>query len=148
MIKLPDIRQQSDHDCGLTVARVLLRFLGRRPTAQQLSGLACDPVDGTDPRNMETFLRQIGLRVQAGSFTVENLDWLTSSGRPVVCLTTPAHGIGHYVVVAGIDGQTIHYQCPTEGPSRSGLRTWLKCWREVDRLGATYHQWGISAWRP
>ena len=126
MIQLPDIRQQSDHDCGLTAVRVLLRHLGRRPTPRQLSGLVCDPVDGTDPRNIETFLRQLNLRVQAGSFKVDDLDRLTSSGRAVVCLTTPAHGIGHYVVVSGIEGQTIHYQCPTEGPARSGLRTWLR----------------------
>ena len=147
MIQLPDIRQRFDHDCGLTATRILLRYVRKRPPSD-LIRLACDPVDGTDPRAIETYLRQLGLRVQAGSYTVEDLSHSTATGRPVVCLVTPAHGVGHYVVVSGIEGQTIHYQCPTEGPARSGLRSWLKGWHEVDRLGAKYHQWGISAWRP
>ena len=148
MIDLPDIRQQGEHDCGTTAVRVLLRSLARRVTSGQFSALACDPVDGTDPRAIETFLRGVGLRVLSGSMTWADLITLTASGRPVICLITPSHGIGHYVVVGSAQQSLVRYQCPSIGPDMLARIRWMRQWKEVDRLGAVYHQWGIAAWRP
>lgn len=144
MIQLPDIRQADDHSCGRVAIRVLLRHLRMRPrNAPPLPS----EIDGLDPRAIETYLRGLGLRVLSGSMTWEDLRHLTASGRPVICLITPQHGVGHYVIVSAIELQLIRYQCPTDGPSYCGQNAWHAGWTEVDRLGARYHQWGISAWR-
>ncbi len=147
MISLPDLRQSGDHDCGLVAVQVVLRHIKRRPKASHFQILNCTSLDGTDPRSIEAFFRSIGCHVLAGSMQWDDLKAFTLTDRAIICLTTPAHGIGHYVVVAGIDTSTIHYQCSTEGPCRSGKRTWMKSWHEVDRLGAVYHQWAICVWR-
>lgn len=147
MIELADIRQQADHDCGPTAVRVLMRALGRRLSLEQFLSLPCDPVDGTDPRAIETWLRGVKLRVLSGSMTWTDLVNLTASGRPVICLVTPLD-VGHYVVVGSALHSQVHYQCPSEGPTVTTQFRWMRQWREVDRLGAAYHQWGITAWRP
>jgi ABC-type bacteriocin/lantibiotic exporter with double-glycine peptidase domain len=147
VISLADLRQSGEHDCGLVAVQVVLRHLRRRPKPHQFGILNCNSIDGTDPRAIEAFFRSIGCHVLAGSMAWTDLEQFTTIGRPVICLTTPAHGIGHYVVVAGVQASTVHYQCSTEGPCRSGKRTWMRSWHEVDRLGAIYHQWGICVWR-
>lgn len=148
MIDLPDVRQQGEHDCGPTAVRVLLRAIKKRPARHQWAGLLCDPVDGTDPRNIETWLRSMGLRVLSGSMTLEDLGRITQTKRPVICLVTPSHGIGHYVVVGGVSSEKIWFQDPSAGPTCIRVREWASLWREVDRLGASYPCWGIAAWRP
>lgn len=147
MIDLPDIRQAKEHDCGPTAVKVLLRYLRKRPTKAQWAGLLNDPVDGTDPRAIETWLRGLGLLVLSGSMTLDDLARLTKTFRPVVCLITPSHGVGHYVTVSGVGSGKVWFQDPTNGPAFVPIPEWKTQWLEVDRLGADYHQWGIAAWR-
>jgi ABC-type bacteriocin/lantibiotic exporter with double-glycine peptidase domain len=146
MIPLPDLRQTREHDCGAVAVRIALRAIKKRPPADLETLLGTSPIDGTDPRSMESLLRSLGLWVASGSFTLADLHHITTT-RPAICLVTRAN-IGHYVTVGGIVSGTVHYQCPSEGPCRSGTRSWMKSWRDVDRLGATYHQWLIAVSRP
>lgn len=145
--KLPDLRQAKDHDCGPTAVRIILKYHKRSVTKTHIKELPCDPVDGTDPRAIESWFRSRDLGVLAGTMTWQDLRHLTGQGRPVICLITTSHGIGHYVVVSHTFGGYITYQCPTNGLLKVSKKEWLRGWHEVDRLGAKYIQWGIAVHR-
>jgi hypothetical protein len=146
MIPLPDLRQTADHDCGPCAVRIALRALRKRPKFDLYAALGTSPIDGTDPRSIESYMRFLGLWVWSGTGSLDDLRHATAS-RPAICLVTRAQ-VGHYVVVSGLLEGRVHYQCPSEGPVRMGTRTWLRTWRDVDRLGAHYHQWMIVPGKP
>jgi ABC-type bacteriocin/lantibiotic exporter with double-glycine peptidase domain len=145
VISLADIRQQASHDCGDAAVRVVLRALRRRPFEPAIAHLATDPIDGTDPRAIETCLRAHGLLVLSGSATWGDLRHWTQN-RPVICLVQRG-GVGHWVVTGHVTQRRAHYQCPSIGPDSQGRTTFMNAWRDVDRLGAVYRQWAIVAWR-
>lgn len=138
---LPDLRQDKAYDCGDTSIRILCQFHGWALPAAGLSS----PIDGTDPRTLETALRSSSIHVESGSLTLASLAHHTGQGWPVICLIQ-LDGIGHWVVVEKANLRTVTYQCPARGPSRLSSSQWLKAWGDIDRLGARYHQWGIVAW--
>lgn len=145
MIELPDWRQQQQWDCGPTAVRILLRSLRRRPSPTAMAHLAASPIDGTDPRAVEIALRAHDLRVTSGSATFDDLRHWTQN-RAVLCLIQ-CDGVGHWVAVARATHRRVSYQCPSEGPKLEKRADWMARWRDVDRLGAVYHQWSICAWR-
>jgi ABC-type bacteriocin/lantibiotic exporter with double-glycine peptidase domain len=145
MITLSDVRQKSQYDCGVVAVKVLLRALGKRLTPENTKALATTPIDGTDPRAIEALLRKLGLHVLSGEMTWNDLVYFTQT-RPVICLITYA-GVGHWVVASGIKDGKMHYQDPSGGPLYVGKKKWHEMWRDIDRLGAVYRQWGITAWR-
>ena len=143
---LPDIRQSRTWDCGITAAQIVLRCLRRRITPEILTRLNASPIDGTDPRALESALRAAGLGVQSGEMTWDDLRHHTSSGRPVVCLVN-ADGVGHYVVIGAIDCGRARLQDPAAGPVEISRRAFIPTWRDVDRWGAHYRQFGLTAYR-
>lgn len=143
---LPDIRQAHTWDCGPTAARIVFRCLRRRMTPDTLSRLNASPIDGTDPRALEGALRAAGLGVQSGEMTWDDLRHHTAAGRPVVCLVN-ANGVGHYVVCGGIDCGRARIQDPAAGPVEIGRSAFLSSWRDVDRWGVHYRQFGIASYR-
>lgn len=145
MIHLPDIRQGGSWDCGLVAARVVLGAHRKRLTPPIRAALGSDPVDGTDPRAMETAFRLAGLGVISGEMTLDDLAHQTLLGRPVVCLVTWST-VGHYVVVQAVKADRIHIQDPEDGPTTVSVRTLEKGWRDLHRLGAVYRSWGIATW--
>lgn len=145
MLTLSDMRQAYSYDCGIVAVKVLLRALGKRLTPENMRALSTSPIDGTDPRAIESLLRKLGLHVLSGEMTWYDLVYFTQT-RPVICLIN-SDGIGHWVVAAGIKDGRMHYQDPSDGPKHLGKKKWLDIWRDVDRLGAVYRQWGIAAWR-
>jgi len=145
-MKLPDIRQQNNHDCGLAACRIVARLFRRRWTSELTARLGTSPMDGTDPRAIESTLRHIGWGVIAGEMTIDDLRHHATLERPTICLITRA-GVGHYVVVGGIDCGRIHVQCPADGPLTTSRAKFLAAWRDVDRLGAVYHQFGLAIWK-
>ena len=145
MHRLADIRQRTDYDCGLAAVRVLLRALRRRPSPDAMRHLGTTAIDGTDPRAIEVCLRAHSLMVCSGSLHWDMLGPL-SKKTPVLALVTSG-GIGHWVVVAGVENGFVYYQCPSNGHERLGRKAWIGRWRDVDRLGAIYHQWIIAAWK-
>lgn len=145
MHRLPDIRQQAEYDCGPAAVRVLLRAIRKRPSPDAMRHLGTTAIDGTDPRAIEVCLRAHGLMVNSGSLHWDLLGPVCRK-MPVLTLVTRG-GVGHWVVVAGVENGTVHYQCPSNGPEKMGRRAWIRWWRDVDRLGAIYHQWVIAAWR-
>jgi ABC-type bacteriocin/lantibiotic exporter with double-glycine peptidase domain len=145
MITLADMRQKTDYDCGVVAVKVLLKALGKRLTPDNMKHLSTSPVDGTDPRSIESLLRKLGLHVLSGEMTWNDLVYFTQT-RPVICLIT-LDSIGHWVVASGIKDGRMHYQDPSEGPKNLGKKKWHDVWKDIDRLGAVYRQWGITAWR-
>ena len=146
MIALPDLRQNAQHDCGYTAVLIVLKHLRRRVTPGDLAPLSCNVINGTDPRAIESMLRGVGLRVISGEMSLQDLHHHTTIGRPVICLVS-ASGVGHYVVVAGVEFDRIHYQDPAEGPMDQPKPSWKRSWHDIDRMGATYRSWGIAVWR-
>jgi ABC-type bacteriocin/lantibiotic exporter with double-glycine peptidase domain len=145
MITLSDMRQKNQYDCGIIAVKILLKALGKRMTPERLTALSTSPIDGTDPRAIESLLRKLGLHVLSGEMTWNDLAYFTQT-RPVICLVT-LDSVGHWVVSSGIKDRKMHYQDPSLGPSSLGKRKWLEVWKEIDRLGASYRQWGITAWK-
>jgi ABC-type bacteriocin/lantibiotic exporter with double-glycine peptidase domain len=141
MLDLPAILQRTDWSCGQVAARVVFQFHGFRGRTPQGS-----PIDGTDPRTLETAFRRAGLRVQSGEMEPDDLRHHTRAGRPVVCLVTEDDGVGHYVVVAGVKGRTVFYHCPTAGAKSELLTRFAARWHDSDRVAVRYERWGIAVW--
>lgn len=144
---LADIRQQGDHDCGIAAVRVVLRHYRKKWADDYAVRLNTNEIDGTDPRNIEIMFRFLGFGVVSGNMSTEDLRHYTSLNRPVIALVQRA-GIGHYVVVASLDGGRIHYQCPVDGPVSGSLQHFARNWSDIDRLGTIYDSFGVVAWTP
>lgn len=143
VIDLPDYRQPTDASCGQTAAKVVYGYFGRRGVRPQGT-----PIDGTDPRTLESALRLAGLVVQSGSMDADDLKHHTRKGRPVVCLVTEADGTGHWVVVAGVRRGRVHFHCPLVGPRVEPVAAFAARWHDSDRVAVRYEQWGIACWSP
>lgn len=144
MLTLPDLRQQTGHDCGQTAAAVVYRLHGRRK-ADPPKG---SELDGTHPAEMERAFRDAGLCVQSGDMTPADLRHHTRAGRPVVCLVTEADGTGHWVVVAGVARGKVHFHCPAAGPRTEPTAAFAARWHDSDRVAVRYERWGIACWPP
>lgn len=136
MLDLPDIRQRTDWDCGRAAVQCVLEYFGSHADTRRL---LTNPIDGTDPRAIEALLRQAGHCVVAGEMTLEDLRHFTRSRRPVIAVVN-----GHYVVVAGVERLKVGYHDPLSGFMRCKMGDFLGWWKEADRLGVTYNQFGIA----
>ncbi len=144
MIDLPDYRQRDGHSCGPVAVRVALRAL--KCPASIAENLPCHPIDGTDPRSVETILRTAGLCVQAGEMEWADLLHHTRLGRPVLCLVM-LEGVGHWVVVGGVRSSVVMGQCPANGPFSMRRSEWERAWSDSDRYGVVYWQFGIAVYK-
>lgn len=137
LLKLPDIRQRDDFDCGAACVAAVLRFWGRVfPAVWSLP----NPVQGTTPDTIEAVLRAAGLSVLSGSLTVSDLRHFAESGRPILC-PVALRG-GHWVVVRGVTGRRVYYHCPVDGESWVSGRDWDDLWADTSRT-TSYLRWGI-----
>lgn len=137
MLDLPDIRQRKGWDCGRAAVDCVLQFLGK---SADLRRLMTTPMDGTDPRNIETMLRMAGCRVLSGEMSLDDLRYQTGNGRPVVAAVK-----NHYVVVGGVRLGKVRYHDPLVGPAKATVGDFMVWWNEADRLGVEYKQFGIAA---
>ncbi len=104
--------------------------------------LLATPMDGTDPRNIESLLRRAGHQLVVGEMSVEDLKYFTRGLRPVICVVK-----GHYVVVGGVSKLKVQYQDPLHGPLQCKIGDFVGWWSEDDRLGVKYKQFGIAVSR-
>lgn len=142
LLDIPDIRQAADYDCGAAALDAVARFHGIR---ERGPAKLCNVVQGMSPDMIEAWLRAVGLRVLSGSMTVDDLQHLTRTGRPVLCPTT-LYG-GHWVVVRGVERGRVHYHCPTIGANKMTFAWWLLHWRDATRAGHEFDRWGICPTR-
>ena len=137
---IPDVRQRTNYDCGPAVVKSVLDHLGLRRSLDHLtSRLLTSPIDGTDPRSIEAYLRHEGLKIVAGEMTLADLRHFCQTGRVVICLTK-----NHYVAVTKVTASRIYVQDPQAGPCVHRLMDFPPAWVDVDRWGVTYHQFGIA----
>lgn len=142
MLVLPDIRQMGNHDCGIAVCRVVMRFYGRKWNDDFEKRLNACEIDGTDPRNIEVLFRLAGFGVLSGEMVMADLRYCISMKRPVITLVQ-RFGIGHYIVVNDVRPRSVDYHCPVDGPVRCSTRKFRESWRDVGRMGTIYNSFGI-----
>jgi len=141
-LAVPYRAQNSAYDCGEAVARMVLAFHGRQWPRNRFPGWPC-PVDGTDPRTLESFFRGNCFRVQSGEMQLADLRHHTRAGRPVACLVQ-CGGVGHWVCVNGVIGRMIQVLDPASGPRVTSGGGFVSIWSDLARDGTTYQGWGIA----
>lgn len=147
LLKIPDIRMETSHDCGRAAARCVLAFHGI-VTHVTLSS----PTDGTDPRELESLFRRMGLHVVSGEMSVADVDWFCGQGkrkgRPVICLVHwPGDEASHYVVARGVSKGKMWLHDTESGPRSVQLDKWCEAWQAKDgRMSERWRCWGIAAW--
>lgn len=139
---LADIRQAANHDCGIAVCRVVMRYYGKKWLDNYEKWLGTCEIDGTDPRSVEFLFRQTGFGVMSGEMTVADLRHFILMRRPVIALVQ-RFGVGHYIVLSEVKARTMAYQCPADGPIKSSIRKFKESWRDVGRMGTIYSSFGI-----
>jgi len=145
MLSLNPCLQRDNFSCGPACARCVLDFFG---LAKRGTSSATTPIDGTDPRTIEGFLRRAGLRLQSGEMTVADLKHHTEAmERPVIAAVTFDEE-PHYVVVSGVRRGRVYLMDPWRGlvslTASAFVASW---WVGEDRFGARYQSFGIAAAR-
>jgi len=143
MLTIPDIRQRAEHDCGEAAIKCVLAYYGLPISRRQLAS----PIDGTDPRQIESELRQRGLRVVSGEASLDDLQHWCKAGKPVICLV---HWTGeadsHYIVVCGVYRGKVYYHDVSSGLGACYKDDFEACWKAGGRLGESYKMWSIVGW--
>ncbi len=145
LLDTPDERMRADHDCGEAAARCALGFLRVAVPAR----LAC-VIDGTDARTIEAYLRRIGLRVQSGEMTVDDLRHHANEGRPVLLLVHwPGQPSSHWLTCRGVSRGRVYYSDPDTGRASLPVSDFLAAWSASDaRMSRPFRQWGVAVWVP
>lgn len=140
LLTLADVRQKSDHDCGTACLDVVCRFWGVRERGPVK---LANPISGMAPDVIESVLRSLGFQLVTGTMSVDDLRHFTRAGRPVLCPV----GIegGHWVVVAGVVRNRVHFHDPLTGAASLPAASWVTVWRDATRNGHEFRQWGIAA---
>lgn len=136
ILRIPDCRQKTEWTCSEAAIHSACSFLGVSPPAP-----FANAIQGMDPATVEAVLRSVGLCVLSGTMQLSDLKHLTSTGRPVLCPVS-LHG-GHWVVVAGVERLSVHYQCPESGPGRMPAKAFASIWADRGRTREYVH-WGIA----
>jgi hypothetical protein len=137
VLSVPDIRQGDTFDCGRACAKAVCLWWD----VPFRGGPTCGEFDGTHPATMDGFFRVAGLSVLSGNMALEDLRHHVRLGRPVCCAVA-----GHWVVVGGVERGKVHYHDPQEGPCKKKAPEFLTWWRDQDRFGTPYQQFGIATW--
>lgn len=143
----PGVRQQDDFDCGPAAVKSVLGYYGMDSftLAKYATMLNTSQTDGTDPRSIETLLRQrFRLSVVSGDFEVLDLEHFSRQQVPVICLVT-RETAGHYVVVLGVRRGKVHMFDPEDGSLSMTATEFDDCWHDCDRYGLQFKNFGIAA---
>lgn len=143
ILQIPRVLQSADFDCATACMTALVRFHKTRGAV--LSDLA-SPEAGMDPATVELIFRKAGWKVNAGERSLDDLQSNCLAGRPVMCLIT-REGEGHWIVVAGVTPRRIYFHDPLEGMRFVTHVEFLEFWHDIGRYGATFHNFGMVAWK-
>ncbi len=147
LLNIPDVRQVETFDCGAAITDSVCRyFFGKKRTPSYFRRLlGTNGINGTDPRQIEAFLRCEKLKVLSGDMEVADLKTFTEMGRPVITMVT-FNTNGHYIAVRGVKWGRVYYQDPEEGRQSMSVREFEECWVDFDRFGVSYRQFGLGVW--
>lgn len=141
ILPVPIVIQTAEYDCGTTAAKAVFRYYNRRLPDLEKVGVPC-PIDGTDPRTMESLIRRAGFGVEAGETRISTLRHHTREGRPAIALVQK-DGVGHWVVVCGVERGRVHLMDPYVGQASERVNVFEARWRDVCRDGSPYFQWAL-----
>lgn len=143
LLDIPDIRQSGESDCGPAVFRAVAKFHGIRgatvPDHSEQYGLS--------PDALETAFRVNGLRVLSGEMDIDILRAITNRGWPVVCLVTTEESVGHYVVIRGVERQSVFYHCPSDGRCKLRIEDFDARWYDRSRYKVEYVKYGCAVFK-
>jgi HK97 family phage portal protein len=146
LLDVPDVRQESDHDCGPAAVLAVCQFFGVEVTrAALLASLDTTQAGGTTPAAVLGTLASLGLSASAASgMTLADLTRYHAAGWPVLCPVTLYGGVGHWLVVLGVGlGQVIVHD-PAVGRRLILAEQWVQDWSDKDKHGAEYKAFGIG----
>lgn len=135
----PGARQNAEHNCGEAVVLGALAFKGLEVPPGSVD-LANDS-DGMHPSTVYALLRRFGLKLQSGTFDLDDLVYHLKRKRPVIC-PIDVFG-GHWVTVVGATRKYVHLFCPSKGKDRLPVLTFDGIWRDSTREGHPFNHWGI-----
>lgn len=140
LLDLPDTRQRAEFDCGAAVFRCVTRYWEGRGRK-----IKSDPLHGTPVDQLEPAFRAAGYNVLSGEMDASTLRSLTSQGWPVCCLIQ-SDGVGHWVVVRGVQRGRVYLMDPTDGLKSLAVGEWEAVWHDADRRGTVYRRHGLAVW--
>lgn len=132
MTRLPDIRQQQSHQCGVALAQAVCVAFG-----VTCPRVVCSAKWGVQAADLADALDGAGLVAQAGRMDAGDLRHHLRRGR-VVCCVVPVGDVGHWVGVWRAGPRWVWYHDPDRGPSREDYTRFRKRW---ERFG----QWSVAA---
>lgn len=148
-ITLPFHRQDTDYSCGAACVQAVLDYYGLEagePALRKMLGTS--PEAGTRPEEILALLDALGLRTEArDGLTLEEVAVGTDKGYPVLACCQ-MHGGGHWVVLTGVNGSTVQYLDPSEGPGEMDAASWERIWHDTDADGVLFARFGIAVAPP
>jgi ABC-type bacteriocin/lantibiotic exporter with double-glycine peptidase domain len=126
-------------------ARVCLELMGwpSHLAAAGGSALLSTPIDGTDPRALESLFRRLGIPAQSGEMDWRDLAYHTARGRPVAALVQ-LDGCGHWVAVWRATSRRVSWHCPADGPRSASPAAFRRGWWDWGRDGVDYRCFGVA----
>lgn len=140
LLDTPLVLQKQEHDCGSAVFKCITSYWegkGRRHKS--------DVLYGTHPDALEPAFRSAGYRVLSGEMDTATLKSLTRNGWPVACLVK-AEGVGHWVVVRGVERGRVYLMDPYDGLTSVRAADWERDWHDFDRRQTVFRQYGLAVW--
>lgn len=156
-LAIPDVRQSADYDCGAAALRAVAQFFGvAGDQGDFVAALGSSPAEGTGPEQLIAGAKALSLNAtDAAGMTVDYLAQVVAHGRPVICCIQ-AYGTpdqyardesGHWVVVCGVDDQSVYVQDPAAGPGKIPVADFEARWHDKTADGRQLVRYGIAVWK-
>jgi HK97 family phage portal protein len=151
VLDVPDVRQEGDADCGAAATMAVCKFFGVGPDTEEeyVAALGTTEEEGTEAPRIAAYLEQLGLSVEASEgLTVEDLGDYVAEGKPVICAIQDYAGLqeedrsegGHYVVVIGVEGDSLTLQDPVAGRVSVERATFEDHWHDRGQKAESVEQ--------
>ena len=149
ILDVPYYRQQRWYTCGPACLRMVLSYLQIDKSENEISNLCQADFFGTTCEQIATAANQLNLHSEVViNTTVDDLKQILETQFPLIALIDAGIlyrdilGIGHFIVIIGIQGEDIVYHDPEIGSScRARTVDLLEAWRQFEFLG-------VKIWSP
>lgn len=152
VLEVPDVRQETDYDCGAAAALAVVRYHGvgddSWSVADAMTALDTNATEGTPPYEIGRYMTRLGLpTATATGMTVDQLGAYCDQGWPVL---VPVQALwcepfdqdrcccGHWVVVTGVTNpsrgvKTVHVHDPSMGTVNVKADDFERCWFDTGK---------------
>jgi hypothetical protein len=145
ILDVPDIRQESDYDCGPAALAAALGFLGLPADRGAFMTALATTVKGTTPEAVMLYACTLPevLMTAGGNLEIADLAHFFAAGHPSLCpiQAGPASGesSGHWVVVIGVALGQVFFHDPAAGRRMLSEEDFLAAWHD-----GGYQQFAIA----